>query len=57
MDPIFDHEKLDAYGVELGLVAGMAAFLDDASPSPGQYRGELVEQLDRASLRVFLELP
>jgi four helix bundle protein len=54
MDPIFDHEKLDVYGVELGFVAWIAAFLDDGSPSPGQYRGELMDQLDRASLSMLL---
>jgi hypothetical protein len=31
MDPLFDHEKLDVYCVELGFVAWLAAFLDDAS--------------------------
>jgi len=54
MDPIFDHEKLDVYGVELGFVAWLAAFLDDASESSAQYRHELMKQLDRASLSVLL---
>jgi hypothetical protein len=27
MDALFDHEKLDVYGVELGFVAWLAAFL------------------------------
>ena len=54
MDPLFDHEKLDVYCVELGFVAWIAAFLDDASKSAGQHRRELIEQLDRASLSVLL---
>jgi four helix bundle protein len=54
MDPLFDHEKLDVYCVELGFVAWIAAFLDDASKSAGRYRRELIEQLDRASLSVLL---
>ena len=45
----FDHEKLDVYGVELGFVAWLAAFLDDASNWSAQHRRELVEQLDRLS--------
>ncbi len=54
MEPLFDHEKLDVYCVELGFVAWIAAFLDDASKSAGQHRRELIEQLDRASLSVLL---
>jgi four helix bundle protein len=54
MDPIFDHERLDVYGVELGFIAWLAAFLDDASESSAQYRRELMEQLDRASLSMLL---
>jgi hypothetical protein len=48
MDPLFDHEKLDVYCVELGFVAWIAAFLDDASHWSAQHRRELIEQLDRA---------
>ena len=54
MDPLFDHEKLDVYRVELGFVAWIAAFLDDAAQSMVQHRRELIEQLDRASLSVLL---
>jgi four helix bundle protein len=54
MDPLFDHEKLDVYCVELGFVAWIAAFLDDASKSACRHRRELIEQLDRASLSVLL---
>jgi hypothetical protein len=36
MEPIFDHEKLDVYCVELGFIAWIADFLDDAcNPRPG----------------------
>src|SRR3984893_5199032 len=54
MDPLFDHEKLDADCVELGFIACIAAFFDDVSQSSTQNRRELVEQLDRASLSVLL---
>ena len=54
MDSIFDHEKLDVYCLELGFIAWLAAFLDDVSQSSAQYRRELMEQLDRASLSVLL---
>jgi four helix bundle protein len=54
MDPLFDHEKLDADCVELGFIAWIAAFFDDVSQSSSQNRRELIEQLDRASLSVLL---
>ena len=54
MGPLFDHEKLDVYGVELGFVAWLVAFLDDASNWSAQHRRELIEQLDRASLSALL---
>ena len=54
MDPLFDHEKLDVYCLELGFVAWLAAFFDDASHWSAQHRRELIEQLDRASLSVLL---
>ena len=46
--------KLDVYCVELGFVAWLAAFLDEASHWSAQHRRELIEQLDRASLSVLL---
>jgi four helix bundle protein len=55
MDPIFDHEKLDVYHVELGFVAWIADFLRDLSRSSSdQQRRELIDQLDRASLSMLL---
>ena len=52
MDPLFDHEKLDVYGVELGFVAWLAAFLDDASNWSAQRRRELIEQLNNLTVQV-----
>ena len=54
MEPLFDYEKLDVYRVELAFIAWIADFLGDVAQSSVQYRGELIEQLDRASLSVFL---
>jgi hypothetical protein len=48
MEPIFDHEKLDVYGLRLQFVAWTADFLIEASQSPVPHRGELLDQLDRA---------
>jgi four helix bundle protein len=54
MDSLFDHEKLDVDCVELGFVAWLAAFLNEASHWSAQHRRELIEQLDRASRSVLL---
>src|ERR1700738_123333 len=54
MEPLFDHEKLDVYRVELQFTAWIADFLSDVSGSPVPPRRELVEQLDRASLSLLL---
>jgi four helix bundle protein len=54
VEPLFDHEKLDVYGVELEFVAWVAVFFDDASQSTVQHRRELMDQLDRASLSALL---
>ena len=50
----FDYEKLDVYRVELAFVAWIADFLGDVAHSSVQYRRELIEQLDRASLSILL---
>jgi hypothetical protein len=34
MEPIFDHEKLDVYGLELQFVAWTTDFLEEVSQSP-----------------------
>jgi hypothetical protein len=54
MEPLFDHEKLDVYGVELEFVAWITDFFDDACESPALHKRELVDQLDRASLSALL---
>jgi four helix bundle protein len=54
MEPLFDHEKLDVYCVELQFTAWIADFLGDVSRSSAQHRRELIEQLDRASLSMLL---
>src|ERR1700722_17518985 len=54
MEPIFDHEKLDVYGIELAFMTWITDFLHDVCASPAQHRRELIEQLDRASLSMLL---
>jgi four helix bundle protein len=54
MEPLFDHEKLDVYCVELHFNTWIADFLSDVSGSKRQHRRELLEQLDRASLSMLL---
>jgi four helix bundle protein len=54
MEPLFDHEKLDVYCVELQFTAWIADFLEDVSGSSALRRRELIEQLDRASLSLLL---
>jgi four helix bundle protein len=54
MEPLFDHEKLDVYCVELQFIAWIADFFDDVSRSSAPHRRELIEQLDRASLSALL---
>ena len=54
MEPIFDHEKLDVYGLELEFIAWTTDFLEEASQSLVSHRRELCDQLDRACLSVLL---
>jgi len=54
METLFDHEKLDVYGVELQFIAWLTDFFDDISKSSVRHRRELLEQLDRASLSALL---
>ena len=51
---MFDHEKLDVYAVELEFVCWLTDFLEEISEYPAAQRRELVDQLDRASLSVFV---
>jgi four helix bundle protein len=50
MNHMFDHEKLDVYGVELAFIRWLTDFLEEVSEYPAAQRRELVDQLDRASL-------
>jgi four helix bundle protein len=54
MEPIFDHEKLDVYGLQLVFVAWTDDFLIEASQSPVPHRRELLDQLERACLSILL---
>ena len=54
MEPVFDHEKLDVYCLELQFVGWIADFFEDVFPCSVQHRRELFEQLDRASLSALL---
>src|SRR5271165_4818020 len=56
VEPVFDHEKLDVYCLELQFVGWIADFFEDVSPCSVQCRRELFEQLDRASLSALLNL-
>ena len=51
---MFNHEKLDVYGLQLQFVAWAADFLIEASQSPVPHRRELLDQLDRACLSILL---
>jgi hypothetical protein len=54
MEPIFDHEKLDVYGLELEFVAWTIDFLEEVLQSSVPHRRELLDQLDRACISVLL---
>ncbi len=49
----FDHEKLDAYRLELEFLSWVTVLLDELSGS-GRRRGEILDQLDLASLSALL---
>jgi len=52
--PIFDHEKLDVYQIELLFITWAEALLTEVrSAAPGFHR-EVCDQLDRASLSFLL---
>ena len=52
--PIFDHERLDVYQVELSFVAWVAHLLEEIKAAPTASYGEVCDQLDRASLSALL---
>lgn len=53
MEYLFDHEKLDVYQLELEFLSWGSTFIDDIVRSPREFRGELIQQLDRASLSIL----
>ena len=50
MNHMFDHGKLDVYGVELEFIRWLTDFLEEVSEYPAAQRRELVDQVDRASM-------
>ena len=54
MKPIFDHEELDVYDLELAFVAWVTDFFEDVAQSPAPNRREALDQLDRANLSALL---
>ena len=51
---VFDHEKLDAYQLELRFISWVTPLLDEAKALPGENTREVRDQLDRASLSALL---
>jgi four helix bundle protein len=51
---MFDHEKLDAYQMELRFIAWVTPLLDEVSASAKGKTREVCDQLDRASLSALL---
>jgi four helix bundle protein len=54
MAPMFDHEKLDAYQMELRFIAWVTPLLDEVLASAKGKTREVCDQLDRASLSAML---
>lgn len=52
--PIFDHEKLDVYQVELLFIAWVAVLLTEVRHAALGFHREVCDQLDRASLSSLL---
>ena len=52
--PLFDHEKLEVYQLELRFVAWTGELLEEISGKPTKRTAEVCDQLDRASLSVLL---
>ena len=50
MNHMFDHGKLDVYGVELEFIRWLTDFLEEVSEYPTAQRRELVDQVDTASM-------
>jgi four helix bundle protein len=52
--PMFDHEKLDVYQLELQFIAWVTDLLEEVSKSAKGKTAEVCDQLDRASLSALL---
>jgi four helix bundle protein len=52
----FDHEKLDAYQLALHFIAWATPLLEEAKSATGAKTREVLDQLDRASLSVLLNI-
>jgi four helix bundle protein len=52
--PMFDHEKLDVYQLELKFLTWTTEFLVDISEPSATQKRELITKLDRASLSALL---
>src|SRR5947208_3434070 len=52
--PMFDHEKLDVYQLELQFITWVTDLLEEVSKSAKSKTAEVCDQLDRASLSALL---
>src|SRR5215510_9022452 len=52
--PMFDHEKLDVYQLELRFIAWVTPLIDEARKAGATRAREVCDQLDRASLSALL---
>src|SRR5260221_82291 len=52
--PMFDHEKLDVYQLELQFIAWVTDLLEEVAKSAKGKTAEVCDQLDRASLSALL---
>ncbi len=50
----FDHERLDVYQLELQFISWVTRLLVETKPPAGVKLGEVIDQLDRASLSILL---
>jgi four helix bundle protein len=53
-DPVFDHEKLDVYCLELDFVKWATKLMEDLENIKKPQKGEVLGQLDRSSLSSLL---
>ena len=54
-EPIFDHEKLDVYQLELSFIAWVTTLLSEVKDAGADFRREVCDQLERASLSSLLD--